>query len=45
MLNALFKVSKEVSSTAANETQMVSFSALTTRSLLVLQDCYAEINV
>lgn len=33
MLNALFKVSKQVSSTVANETQMVSFSALTTKPL------------
>lgn len=45
MLNALFKVSKQVSSTVANEIQMASFSALTTRPLLVLWDCYVEINV
>jgi len=45
MLNALFKVSKQVSSTIVNETQMASFSAPTTRTLLVLWDCYAEINV
>lgn len=45
MLNALFKVSKQVSSTVANETQMASFSALAARPLLVLWDCSAEINV
>lgn len=45
MLNALFKVSKQVSSTVVNETQMASFAALTTRPLLVLWDCCAEISV
>lgn len=44
MLNVLFKVSKQASSTVPNETQMASFSALTTRPLLVLCDIYTEIN-
>lgn len=45
MLNALFGVSKQVSSTAANETQMASFFTPIARPLLLLRDFCAGINV
>lgn len=44
MLNALFRVSKQVSSTAANEIQMASFFTPTARPLLVLKYLCSERN-
>lgn len=45
MLNALFRVSKQVSNTAANETQMAPFFSPTAKPLLVQRDFCTEINV
>lgn len=44
MLNALFRVSKQVSSAAANETQMASFFTPIATPLLVLRDFCTGIN-